>query len=104
MSQFEFDWQRESMRSYSGGFFKSAPLQFYSSNFKYFGKTNTMILPCAYVTMSDKITETYVEVIEAMKLIIKPLGTDFLIAPSVVLTDFEQSVMNALNNVSRKLL
>ena len=51
--------------------------------------------------MHDVKTETYIEVIEALKLIVKPITTDFSVAPyfpQVVLTDFEQAVMNAFRH------
>ena len=53
------------------------------------------------IPMPDKKTEAYVEVIEAIKLIVKPLGMDSLIAPYfplAVLNDFEQSIMNAFRH------
>ena len=56
-----------------------------------------MILRCYYCALPDKTTATYVEVLEAMKITVKPLGISELspYLPQVILTDFEMAIQNA---------
>ena len=61
-----------------------------------------MILPCVYSALPNKKTETYVELIEAIKLILKPLAdpnnTILPYFPQIILTDFETAIMNAFKH------
>ena len=91
---------RESLRNHGDGTFSSASVYF--SNFMWFSKKNTIILPCWYVALPDKKTETYVEVIDAIKVIVKPLAdrnnTSLPYFPQVILTNFEITIMNAFRH------
>ena len=97
MSQCSIDWLRESLRNHSDGTFQTAP-KFFFQFYVFFGQKNDMILPCVYAAMPNKTTETYIEVIDAIKLIVKPLAdpiTTLAYKPEVALTDFEPAIMKA---------
>ena len=55
-----------------------------------------MILPCVYSALPNKTTNSYVEMLNALKLIIKPLGSPLEpYLPNTALTDFELAIQNA---------
>ena len=100
MSECGIDLLRESLRNHDDCAFKSATV-FYFQFYVVLGQKNTMILPCAHVTMPDKKTERYIELIEALKLIVKPIIADLSTVPYFppeVLTDFEQAFIDAFRH------
>ena len=97
MSQFGIDWLRESLRNHSDGTFDSSPKLFFRF-YVVFGQKNSMILDCVYASLPNKTTESYVEMLNAVKKIVKPLGDIRNLlpyAPSTALTDFEKAIQNA---------
>ena len=68
----------------------------------YIWTKETNDLPCVYSALPNKKTETYVELIEAIKLILKPLADPNNISlpyfPQIILTDFETAIMNAFKH------
>ena len=59
-----------------------------------------MILPCVYAALPNKKAETYVEMLNAIKTIVKPLG-DLInepYLPETALTDFEIAIQNAFRD------
>ena len=73
MSKPGIDWLRDSLRDHGDGTFLTAPVFFFQF-YVLFGQKNTMILPCVYAALPDKTTSTYIELIHAIKLIVKPLA------------------------------
>ena len=62
-----------------------------------------MILPCLYAALPNKQTSTYVELIQAVKLIVSPLAEPDNSSlppyfPQVFLADFEIAVQNAFKH------
>ena len=101
MSQFGIDWLRESLKNHSDGTFNSAPKLFFQF-YVIFGQKNLMILPCAYCCLPNKTSACYVEMLIAIKNIVKPLGdlnnlSPYL--PDTALTDFELAIMQAFLHV-----
>ena len=96
MSDSAIEWLRECLRNHGDGTFASAPKYFFQF-YVIFGQKNDMILPCSYCALPYKTTATYVEVLEAIKIIVKPLGISQLspYLPQVILTDFEVAIQNA---------
>lgn len=95
ISGYGIDWLRESHANHSDGTFWSAPKYFFQF-YVIFGQKNLMILPCVYSALPNKTTNSYVEMLNALKLIIKPLGSPLdPYLPNTALTDFELAIQNA---------
>ena len=73
MSECGIEWLRESFKNHGDGTFRSAPVFFFQF-YVIFGQKNDMILPCLYAALPNKQTSTYVELIQAVKLIVSPLA------------------------------
>ena len=66
-------------------------VQIYFINFMlYSDKKNIMILPCSYCILPNKCCESYVEMLTAIKNIVKPLGdlNSLPYLPDTALADF----------------
>ena len=59
-----------------------------------------MILPCVYAALPNKKAETYVEMLNAIKTILKPFGdlVSLPYLPETALTDFEMAIQNAFRD------
>ena len=58
-----------------------------------------MILPCVYSALPNKTTETYIEMLAAIKNIVKPIHSlNSPLKPTTALTDFELAMQHALVN------
>ena len=61
-----------------------------------------MVFPVAYTVLPSKSTELYIEILNTIKSIIKPIDSDQTVIqfnPTVALSDFEIAYQNALTNV-----
>ena len=82
----------ESDRWHADGTFKEAPDQFYQLYILH-GYNNGLIFPCAYVALMNKRTETYNEMLDALKKIGLRAGVEM--SPKSALIDFELAVKNS---------
>ena len=79
------------------GIFWSAS-KFFFQFYVMFRQKNLIVQPCVYAALPNKKAETYVEMLNAIKTNVKPLGDliNELYFPETSLTDFEMTIQNAL--------
>lgn len=97
MSDFAMEWLRTCLSIHGDGTFKECPSLFFQF-YVIFAERSNFIVPCVFAILPDKTTETYVELLTAVKDKIRPVN-DLVskpLNPVFALTDFESSMQNAL--------
>ena len=100
MSDCAIQWLLESLKQHGDGTFSSAPKLFFQFYIIFGQKNLNMILPCSYCFLPNKTQETYIETLNAIKIIVNPFGTQYNLTfcLKVVLTDFELAIQNAFKH------
>ncbi len=66
-----------------------------------FGERSNFIVPCCYMVLPNKTTATYIEALQSVKNIVKPIESNesvLPINPVYAMADFELSMQNAIIN------